>query len=142
MNPVRALVLVLLAACSACFTPAPEAAANGSADDPYAATTSSGATVEVRTAPAQPPVRGKVQLEVLVRDAAGTPRDGLDVAVVAWMPSHGHGANGTPVVTPLGNGLYRIDGCTLAMSGTWQLRMTMRALDGTEDHATTIIDVQ
>ena len=143
MNPVRALVLVLLVSLvSACSGAAPEGGEGGTALTPYSATASSGASIEVRTAPAQPPVRGKVQLEVQVHDAAGIPRDGLTIDVVAWMPSHGHGAAGTPVVTPLGGGSYRVEGCALTMAGSWQIRMTMIGTDGSEDHATTTIDVQ
>lgn len=140
MTIVRSLVLAMLM--TACSAASAGDAANGSADDPYASIASSGASIELRTAPAAPPVRGKVQLEALVRDAAGRPRDGLTIDVVAWMPSHGHGANGTPVVTPLGDGSYRIDGCALTMAGAWQIRMTMRGPDGSEDHATTTIEVQ
>lgn len=140
MNPVRSLALALIV--TACSAASAEGGPNGSTEAPYASTASSGASVELLTAPAQPPVRGKVQLEAHVRDAAGRPLDGLSIDVVAWMPSHGHGANGTPVITPLGDGRYQIEGCALTMAGAWQIRMTMRGADGSEDHATTTIDVQ
>lgn len=142
MTPIRSFVLSLfVTTCAlACSVAADDA--SGSPQDPYASVATSGAAIEVRTAPAHPPVRGKVQLSVRIRDAAGAPRDGLDVSVVAFMPSHGHGSAGTPVVTPEGDGMYRVDGCALTMAGVWQLRMTMISPDGTEDHATTTIDVQ
>ena len=139
MLPVRSFVLSLFVTTCAV---ACSAAEDTSAQAPYASTATSGAAVEVSTAPAQPPVRGKVQLAVRIRDAAGAPRDGLDVSVVAFMPRHGHGSAGTPVVTPEGDGRYRVDDCALTMAGVWQLRMTMIGPDGSEDHATTTIDVQ
>ena len=39
-------------------------------------------------------------------DAAGAPKDGLDLAVVPWMPAHGHGASVKPTIVAMGNGKY------------------------------------
>lgn len=98
--------------------------------------------VEVRTAPSQPPALGASSIELRVHDAAGESRDGLTLKVSAWMPAHGHGAHGTPVITPLGDGIYRVESLAMTMAGTWQLRIEMTGEGGFIDHATTDLEVQ
>jgi hypothetical protein len=98
-------------------------------------------TVELRTSPAQPPERGVMSVELRVKDAQGAPRDGLTLDVVPWMPAHGHGSSVIPLVTPEGDGVYRVDRLQLAMPGAWQLRLSMRAPD-LDAHATTTLEVR
>lgn len=84
------------------------------------------ATVEVRTAPTQPPHRGLVTVEYRISDAAGMPLDGLDLEVVPWMPAMGHGASTDPVVEAQGEGRYLASKVSLFMPGGWELRSTIK----------------
>lgn len=134
------LAAALALACSSEATPA-----ESGGDFPleaYASIPGDPASFELRTAPAQPPTRGDVKLELRVRDARGAPRDGLSIDVVPWMPSHGHGANGKPTVTPLGGGVYRVDGCGLMMAGTWQLKVQITGPEGLVQHASANVEVR
>lgn len=134
------LSCVTLVVLSACAAPP----ASGSEDFPdaaYASFTADAAFVELRTAPAQPPERGEITAEVRVHDAQALPRDGLAIDVVAFMGAHGHGAAGTPTITPLGEGRYRIEHLALAMPGFWQLRLSFRG-EGIDAHATTTLEVR
>jgi hypothetical protein len=56
-------------------------------------------------------------------EAAGAPVDGLSLAVVPLMPSMGHGTHVTPVVTPRGEGYYRVEEILFTMAGPWELRV-------------------
>lgn len=98
-------------------------------------------SVELRTAPSQPPPRGESSAELRIHDASGVPRDGLTLRVTPWMPAHGHGAPSSPVTTALGDGAYRVDALELPMPGTWELRIEISGADGCEDQATTRLDV-
>lgn len=85
-------------------------------------TSTSGALhVELRTSP-QPPAVGNDDIELLVTDASGAPRDGLTVTVKPWMPAHDHGTSQT-TVTPRGGGKYLVTNVYLYMSGVWQLQI-------------------
>jgi hypothetical protein len=133
--------LVLVASCSS----APSGSTAG--DFPSQAltkVTSDGGTlaVEVRTAPSQPPTRGTLRVQLAVSDAtSGAPVDGLDVAMVPWMPAMGHGSSIAPTVTAAGGGRYVVDDVSLFMPGRWELRTTLRGT-ATDDVATAAIDVQ
>jgi len=82
--------------------------------------------VEVRTAPGQPPSVGLSTVTLNITDAAGTPQNGLSLAVVPWMPAMGHGTSVTPVVAATGKGTYRIYNVSLFMAGQWELRVDVR----------------
>ena len=85
-------------------------------------------TIEVRTAPEQPPTRGLFSVEYRIAEAttaAHPPADGLTVSVVPWMPDMGHGASITPSVAVDGDGRYVISDVELYMPGKWQLRTTI-----------------
>jgi YtkA-like len=100
-----------------------------------------GLELELRTAPTQPPERGEVVAALTVRDRASrAPLDGLSIDVVPFMTAHGHGANAKPVITALGQGLYRIENLQLVMAGAWDLRFDLRG-EGTDAHATATLDV-
>jgi hypothetical protein len=79
--------------------------------------------VEVRTAPAQPPSRGVVDVEIAVHDDHGAPLDGLSLDVVPWMSAHGHGASASPTVVGEGQGRYWVRDVDLFMPGDWDLRV-------------------
>jgi YtkA-like len=95
--------------------------------DPLTTTTADdGVTrVEVRTAPAQPPARGVVDVELSVHDAGGAPLGGLSLSVVPWMIAHGHGASASPTVIDERNGHYWLRDVDLFMPGDWDLRVQM-----------------
>ncbi len=79
-------------------------------------------TLEVRTAPDQPPQRGQISVEYRILDAGGKPVDGLAVDAVTWMPAMGHGAATLPEVHAEGEGRYQLDKVDFYMPGEWQLR--------------------
>ena len=109
----------------ACSDP-PATAAQGFPATPYATLTSDSGelSVEVRTAPTQPPTRGTLSVELFVRSVAGVPQDGLTVSVIPWMPYMGHGTSVVPTVTAEGGGKYLVSNLSLFMPGTWELRTT------------------
>ena len=82
-------------------------------------------TIEVRTAPTQPPSQGLDTVEYVITAAGGAPSDGLELTVVPWMPDMGHGASTTPSVAAMGDGRYVISDVELFMGGKWQLRTTI-----------------
>lgn len=113
----------------------------GFPDEPYATIASAAGqlSIEVRTSPTQPPERGRASVEYVVR-ADGDPVDGLDLDVLTWMPSMGHGASITPTVTPRGEGRYEITSVDLYMAGRWELRTTFSG--PMTDEATVAFDVR
>src|SRR5262245_44124840 len=64
---------------------------------------------------------GRFQTWVVeLRDTAGAPVAGADLAIAGGMPGHGHGLPTEARVTAeLGNGRYRIEGLKLNMVGAW-----------------------
>ncbi|APR83020.1 Hypothetical protein A7982_08369 [Minicystis rosea] len=112
--------LALIAGCSSAEVPDeqtfPEA--------PFATITSDegAVTIEVRTAPTQPPTRGRVSVELTV---TGGPAEGLDLDVLPWMPDMGHGASTEPTIMPMGGGRYLVTGVNLFMPGRWELRTSI-----------------
>ena len=105
---------------------------------PIAQITSSpgGWSVTLRASPTTP-ARGVDAFELEVKDASGTAVDGLELAVVPWMSSHGHGASVVPEIKPIGGGVYVATDVELFMPGAWELRVTMRdATRALEEHAT------
>jgi hypothetical protein len=86
------------------------------------ATASGELRVGIRWSPASP-IKGSDAVELTVLDPSGTPVDGMSVAVVPWMPAHGHGTV-APVVTKTAPASFVANPIYLYMSGEWQLRMT------------------
>ncbi len=82
-------------------------------------------TLEVRTAPTQPPGRGLVTVEYRIQDTAGAPLDGLDLQVLPWMPAMGHGASTHPLIEAEGEGRYLASKVSFFMPGSWELRSTI-----------------
>jgi hypothetical protein len=84
-------------------------------------------SIGIRWSP-DPPVVGLVAAELTtvdVRDAAQEPASGLSLAVVPWMPSHGHGTSVVPAVEETAPGIYVVTRLNLFMPGEWQLRTTI-----------------
>ena len=118
---------IALAAAMGCSGSAPRESTDPPvfpADPLTSVTADDGATfVQVRTAPAQPPARGVVDVELTVHDRSGAPVRGLSLDVVPWMSSHGHGASETPTVIDEGDGKYWVRDVDLFMPGDWDLRV-------------------
>ncbi len=80
--------------------------------------------VDVRWSPANP-VKGENAVQLTFSDALGNAIDGLSVAVVPWMPAHGHGTSIQPLTAPTAPGVVVATPVYLFMSGEWQLRMSI-----------------
>lgn len=146
MKPFRTLCIVLGLQATCALIPACSSATDPTAGFPSAPYASLGSdhlalSLELRTAPTQPPVRGANLVQLRVASPQGAPRDGLALTVVPWMPAHGHGSPTKPTVTPQGSGLYEISDVNLPMAGIWELRITL-AGEGVEDHATVRLEVR
>ncbi len=143
MSAIRVVLFSCLFS-AACSSGAPAPTTEGFPAPAYAslATDHTQLSVELRTAPAQPPTRGTSSAELRVHDASGKARDGLALTVTPWMPAHGHGTSVMPVVTPTGDGAYVVEQLAFTMPGTWELRIAMTGEGGFEDHATTTIEVR
>jgi len=109
--------------------------------DPYAVLTSEEGklTIEVRTGPAQPPVRGKTDVQLLVRDRAGALVDGLDIRATLWMPVMGHGGPDVPAASSEGDGQYALRSASMYMPGLWELQTTFSGI--VMDSVTPVFDV-
>jgi hypothetical protein len=96
--------------------------------------------IELRSFP-EPPVRGQNVGQFTVTDASGQPVPGLTLAVLPWMPAHGHGTSVQAVVAPSSTemGVFVANPLYLFMSGQWELRMTF---DGdVHDTATALVEI-
>ena len=68
------------------------------------------------------PIQRNEYLELEVRFyRQGEPLDGLELAVLGWMPDHEHGFQRRTSVEPMGPGLFRVTGVLFHMRGTWEL---------------------
>ena len=94
--------------------------------------------IELRSAP-EPLVRGQNVGQIRVTDGSGQPVDGLTLALLPWMPSHGHGTSVQPAISPAGAGVFIANPLYLFMAGQWELRMTFEG--GVHDTATAIVDI-
>ncbi|MEZ4294965.1 MAG: FixH family protein [Polyangiaceae bacterium] len=113
-----------------CAAPAPGDGSDVSfPDEPFATVTSENGAfvVEVRTAPSQPPVRGRTYVELRIADEAGEPVEDLTLSAVPFMPDMAHGTSSEPEVASLGDGRYEIAPVDMVMSGRWELRTTVEA---------------
>jgi hypothetical protein len=124
---VKTLFVLAFASLVACSSATSGASDGTFPADPYVSVASdSGALrVAVRTSPSQPPPRGTCEVEMTITDPSGAPVDGLALAVVPWMPAHGHGSSVKPSVAPEGQGKYLLSDVNLFMPGTWELRTSI-----------------
>lgn len=72
------------------------------------------------------PMAQHFALEVQLCDKGGISTARLHKAD-ATMPEHRHGMNYRPLITPLSDGRYRVEGMMLHMAGHWQLAFEVRA---------------
>ena len=128
--PLGFALSLLALGCSS--EPGSAAAASGDAEATFPAeplatveTKEGGLSIEVRTAPEQPPTRGLIDVELVVTGPDGEPVDGLDFAVQPWMPQMGHGASTKPSIEAKGGGHYVVSDVAFFMPGTWELRTSI-----------------
>ncbi len=67
--------------------------------------------------------RGENKVTVCVTERrSGEPTLELELEVVPFMPSMGHGSSGPSPSRELGSGCYEFEGVVFNMPGTWELR--------------------
>jgi hypothetical protein len=96
-------------------------------------------TIEVRTAPEQPPVRGLSDVQLTITGKDGKARDDLSVAASPWMPDMGHGASTKPLVKWVGEGRYVVSEVNMFMPGRWEL--LTKVTGPMEDSATVVFQI-
>ena len=69
------------------------------------------------------PLNESFELLVRLRDREGELVRGAIVVVRGFMPGHGHGMLRDPRSEELGDGLYRVRGMLLHMTGHWEIRL-------------------
>lgn len=133
------VVAALLTGCTA-ETTSPESDSVDFPESPlYTLTTDQGdLTIEVRTAPKQPPSRGQIDVELTIAGTDGAPRDDLSLSALPWMPAMGHGSSIKPKIVAKGGGRYEVLHVAMFMAGEWELRTQIAG--PVEDSAT--IDFQ
>lgn len=139
---LRATSGVLAAAALAgCTGEAPSVEPGEFPEAPLATLTTEGGkfSMEVRTAPMQPPSRGSIDIELAIFGPDGEPRDDLDLRVVPWMPDMAHGASDEPAIVPMGGGRYELGPVDMFMSGRWELRTTIAG--PSEDRAKILFEI-
>ena len=97
-------------------------------------------SIAIWWSPAQPTV-GYDATQLAITDATGAPVSGLTLAIVPWMPAHGHGASVYPTVSETTPGTYVATPLDFFMAGSWEL-MTAGTISGaTNDSADPTVDV-
>jgi len=97
--------------------------------------------VNLASAPAAVPVRGKNQLELRVmRVDSGDGAEGLKLTMLPFMPAMGHGSPAVPDVFDRGDGHYHVDDVVLTMPGLWELQTTIEAPE--HDHFTFRFEIE
>jgi len=116
--------MVLLSGACACSSGQTQSAAGFPAQPLTQATSDSHRlSLELRSAPSQPPSRGDVLLELTARDTTTNELvPGLTLSVTPWMPAMGHGTSELPSVSETSPGHYELSNLVLYMAGTWELR--------------------
>ena len=110
-------------ACASDTTPATPPPSFAADPDQTLMSDSGALRIEVRFSP-RPPTVGSDAVQLSFQDANGAAPAGLDLAVVPWMPAHGHGTSVDPVVTETAPGTFVAAPLYLFMPGSWELRMT------------------
>jgi hypothetical protein len=135
-------VIGLAAVGLGCGSSGPEAAPEFPADAYTTLASAAGKlTLELRTAPDQPPTVGLSSVELDVADAHTlAPVDGLSIAVVPWMAAMSHGSSAVPAVAAEGGGRYLITNVSFYMPGDWELRFAFSG--AAVDTATATLEVR
>jgi hypothetical protein len=91
------------------------------------ATTLGAFALKVVDATPAPPAKLNNAMTFQLLDAAGKPVDGATLAVVPFMPDHGHGSALKPAAAGKGGGLYEITNLYYPMPGLWRVTFTVQA---------------
>jgi YtkA-like len=97
---------------------------NGFPDTPYESTTTAHQKIslELSTAPSQPPVAGLDAVQLILKDpTTGKPIEDESITLVPWMPTMGHGTDVIPQLHAMGKGRYVFTDVNLYMPGEWLL---------------------
>jgi len=77
---------------------------------------------------------GSNKLDITLRDKGGKEVEGAKLTVVPWLTDKNHGVWEKPAITERGGGKYHADNVAIAMTGRWELRISV-AKGGQEDRA-------
>ncbi len=77
---------------------------------------------------------GLNRYEIILSDGQGAPVEQAQIAIIPWMPDHGHGTDREPIITPMGNGVYEVDDVVYTMPGLWHLNVEI-STDSMTDNA-------
>jgi hypothetical protein len=84
------------------------------------ASASGGLNIGLWWSPPQPTV-GYDATQLAITDTTGAPVTGLTLAIIPWMPAHGHGASVLPTVSEIAPGVYVATPLDFFMAGNWEL---------------------
>ena len=72
--------------------------------------------------------------QIKVASDDGAPISKATITVAGGMPQHGHGLPTRPQVTrELADGTYLLEGMKFSMTGWWEIRLAIRAPQGSDD---------
>jgi YtkA-like len=81
-----------------------------------------------------PPFKGTNTWTMLVADNGKAPQSGATLAVLPFMPDHGHGTAIKPVISSLPNaGNYQVTPLYLFMAGLWEVTFNVTTATGAQD---------
>ena len=92
--------------------------------------------VSVLEYPSPIPKNKHFNLTVQIREKAEAAEFTESIEIEADMPSHGHGMNTTPKISKLEDGLFKIEGMLLHMSGEWEIYVDVLGEGSMKERAT------
>ena len=117
---------ILLVGCGQASAPTAPALVFSGAPALTVASASGQLNIGVWWSPPQPTV-GYDATQLEITDTTGAPVTGLTLAIIPWMPAHGHGASVLPTVSETAPGVYVATPLDFFMAGDWEL---MTAING------------
>jgi hypothetical protein len=96
-------------------------------------------SIGVWWSPPQPTV-GYDATQLEITDITGAPVTGLTLAIIPWMPAHGHGASVVPTVSETAPGVYVATPLDFFMAGDWELMTAINRSTGDAGSAGAIDD--
>jgi hypothetical protein len=122
------LLFLLAISTSACTTPPPQldlSLTQTSADKRF--------VVVIQPPFKAPAINQMHSWRVKLASPSGQPIAHAHIDVDGGMPQHGHGLPTHPQVTKeLADGTYLIEGMKFSMTGWWEIKLTIRASEGTD----------
>jgi hypothetical protein len=129
-----ASVAIFVAGCGQTSAPTAPALVFGGAPVLTLASASGQLSIGVWWSPPQPTV-GYDATQLAITDTAGAPVTGLTLAIVPWMPAHGHGASVLPTVSETAPGVYVATPLDFFMAGDWELMTAIKRPTGDAGNA-------